>query len=191
MGQGGMGQEGRGGEWVWLSRVSVGYETSRSFVASHVADAVARPVAGAVEGAVAAGGVSLPKFPVPFKSEKWRAKHAKKYAGQLMTILEIRDNRKGAKKSEVVKPDWWPEGLKSEFKDYYPSRSSQKDNETVIQAILNHYGEQNSNVEIPYQVIDNHVVFNIPGGSDNLENIMYPIENLDNVVEREINLNDM
>ena len=90
-----------------------------------------------------------------------------------------------------VKPDWWPEGLKSEFKDYYPSRSSQKDNETVIQAILNHYGEQNSNVEIPYQVIDNHVVFNIPGGSDNLENIMYPIENLDNVVEREINLNDM
>ena len=138
-----------------------------------------------------AGGVSLPKFPVPFKSEKWRAKHAKKYAGQLMTILEIRDNRKGAKKSEVVKPDWWPEGLKSEFKDYYPSRSSQKDNETVIQAILNHYGEQNSNVEIPYQVIDNHVVFNIPGGSDNLENIMYPIENLDNVVEREINLNDM
>ena len=52
-------------------------------------------------------------------------------------------------------------------------------------------GEQNSNVEIPYQVIDNHVVFNIPGGSDNLENIMYPIENLDNVVEREINLNDM
>ena len=23
-----------GGEWVWLSRVSVGYETSRSFVAS-------------------------------------------------------------------------------------------------------------------------------------------------------------
>ena len=44
---------------------------------------------------------------------------------------------------------------------------------------------------IPYQVIDNHVVFNIPGGSDNLENIMYPIENLDNVVEREINLNDM
>ena len=79
----------------------------------------------------------------------------------------------------------------SEFKDYYPSRSSQKDNETVIQAILNHYGEQNSNVEIPYQVIDNHVVFNIPGGSDNLENIMYPIENLDNVVEREINLNDM
>ncbi len=54
-----------------------------------------------------------------------------------------------------------------------------------------HYGEQNSNVEIPYQVIDNHVVFNIPGGSDNLENIMYPIENLDNVVEREINLNDM
>ena len=105
--------------------------------------------------------------------------------------MEIRDNRKGAKKSEVVKPDWWPEGLKSEFKDYYPSRSSQKDNETVIQAILNHYGEQNSNVEIPYQVIDNHVVFNIPGGSDNLENIMYPIENLDNVVEREINLNDM
>ena len=82
----------------------------------------------------------------------------------------------------------WPEGLKSEFKDYYPSRSSQKDNDTVIEAILNKYGEQN--VEIPYEVIDNHVVFNIPVG-EGQENIMYPIENVNNVEERELNINDM
>ena len=66
----------------------------------------------------------------------------------------------------------------------------QKDNNTVIEAILNKYGEQNLNVEIPYDVIDNHVVFNIPVG-EGLENIMYPIENVNNVEERELNINDM